>query len=421
MAKMLLNPIERKRLLENFISLSVLQAANYILPLITLPYLVRVLGPNKFGLIAFAQSLINYFIILTDYGFNLSGTQEISIVRNDKEKISKIFSTIIVIKLILLTISFIILSLLIFNFNKFKVEWEIYYFTFISVVGNIFFPIFFFQGLEKMKYITLLNIVSRLIFIVGIFTIIKSPSDYIYVPLIGALSMVTIGFISIIVLFYNFKIHFILPDWKSILEELKEGWYIFASQLSVSLFTNSNIFILGIFTNNTIVAYFAAAERIIKAIINLSVPISTTIYPFVCKLFVSSRDMAFVFLRKVLKIFGSIFFIVSILTFIFAPQIVNITLGHAYSHSGIVLRLLSLLPLSIFLDNIFGTQILLNTNQKRIFMNILIIGGILNILLAIISVPFLKHVGTSISYLTAELFICITMYYYACRVGFSII
>jgi len=114
----------RERLIENFLSLSVLQIANYILPLITLPYLARVLGPEKFGLIAFSQAFIGYFMILTDYGFNLSATREIAIYRWNKEKVSEIFSSFVMIKFFLFLLALGIMSAIIFKslYNTFKLQ-----------------------------------------------------------------------------------------------------------------------------------------------------------------------------------------------------------------------------------------------------------------------------------------------------------
>ena len=140
-----------KRLFENFASLFTLQGLNYILPLITFPYLVRVLGPDKYGLIAFAQAFIGYFVILTDYGFNLSATREVALNRDNDKKLSEIFSSVMIIKIVYMVLSFIILCTVVFSFEKFSHNWIIYIFAFGVVLGNVLFPVWFFQGMERMK------------------------------------------------------------------------------------------------------------------------------------------------------------------------------------------------------------------------------------------------------------------------------
>ncbi|MFA5200267.1 MAG: oligosaccharide flippase family protein, partial [Candidatus Omnitrophota bacterium] len=162
-AKRIVTHKEKKIVFGNFVSLTSLQSINYILPLIMLPYLVRVLGMEKFGLIAFAQALVQYFLILTDYGFSLSATKTISLVGDNKQKINQVFSSVMTVKLIFTGLSFIIICALLYFVPKFKTDWPVYMLSFGSVVGGTLFPVWFFQGKEKMNYITIVNIISGLI------------------------------------------------------------------------------------------------------------------------------------------------------------------------------------------------------------------------------------------------------------------
>lgn len=389
-----------------------LQATNYILPLITLPYLVRVLGPEKFGLIAFAQAFIQYFNILTDYGFNLSATREISIYRDDKEKVSEIFSSVMIIKFGLLILSFIIMTILVFFFGKFRQDWLIYYLTFGMVLGQVLFPVWFFQGMEKMKYITYLNITAKLIFTVAIFVFIRQASDYIYVPFLNFMGFLVAGVLALWIVFKDFNVNFKLPSIRDIKHHLKEGWYIFISTMAVSLYTTSNTFILGLFTNNTVVGYYSGAEKIIKAIQGLLRPVSQTIYPHISKLASESKKKAIKFIRKTTLLVGGASFVFSLVVFIFADVIVNILLGNQYLESIAVLRILAFVPFIVGLSNIFGIQTMLTFDYKKAFSNILIVAGIINISLAFILAPLYQQNGISFSVLITEIFVTITMFIY---------
>jgi PST family polysaccharide transporter len=411
----------RKRLIENFLSLSVLQIANYVLPLITLPYLARALGPEKFGLIAFSQAFIWYFMILTDYGFNLSATREIAIYRENKEKVSEIFSSVMIIKFFLFLLALGIMSAIIFAFEKFRQDWEMYYLTFGMVLGQVLFPVWFFQGMERMKYITFLNILSKLIFTIAIFIFVRKVEDYLYVPLLNSLGFMVAGVLGLWIALKDFGIEFKIPSWKEIKYQLKEGWYIFISTVAISLYTISNTFILGLFANNTIVGYYSAAEKTIKAIQGLSNPISQTIYPYVSKLMHESRESGIKFLRKVTFLIGGFNLALSLSIFIFADLIVKIVLGAQYTESVIVLKILAFLPFIIGLSNVFGIQTMLTLNFKKAFSKILISASFLNLVLAFILVPSLKHVGISISVLISEIFVTLSMFIFLRSKGIKIL
>lgn len=416
-----INSPTRKRLAENFISLSALQVVNHLLPLITLPYLVRVLGPEKFGLVSFAQAFIGYFIILTNYGFDLSATREISINRENKAKVSEIFSSVMTAKFLLGIFSFMILAVSLVFIPKFKSDWLIYIFTFGMVLDGILFPVWFFQGMERMKYITFLNITAKAIFTVCIFIFIREAADYVYVPLINSMGYLVAGGLSLRIVSKNFGVRYNLPSIAAIKYQLKEGWYIFISQMATSLYSVSNTFILGLFTDNTIVGYYSAAEKLIRAVKGLLTPISQTVYPYISKLATESKQRTLNFIRKLVVIVGSGSFIISLLIFILATPIVNLVLGSQYQSSIIVLQILAFLPFVVGLSNIFGIQTMLTFNLKKAFSKILVSAGLLNVILAVILAPLYQHIGVSIAVLTTEIFVTLSMFSYLNRKGIKIL
>src|SRR4030042_1303596 len=289
---------DSKRIFRNFLSLSTLEGINYILPLITLPYLVRVLGPTKFGVVAFAQAFITYFVILADYGFYLYTPRIIAIERDNKDRVSKIFSTIMSIKLIFIIFCVGIVFLLVNLIGKLRPESTIFMYTCNMLLGDFLFPTWFFQGMERMQFITILYFIAKLFFLISIFTIIKSQADYIYVPLLNSAGLWLAGAISLFVIKQKFRISFRIPLRRDILYHLRESWYFFLSTLSTSLYTNSGIVILGIITNSTFVGYYSAAEKLIRAVQRILWAASQSLYPHINRLAQISQEQTLRFIRK---------------------------------------------------------------------------------------------------------------------------
>lgn len=400
--KRLTNTENKRRLLSNFMSLSILQGANYVLPLITLPYLVRILGPEKYGLIAFAQAFIQYFNILTDYGFNLSATREISIHRNNAQRVSEIFSSVMIIKLGLLVLSFVIMSILVFSFWKFRQDWLIYYLTFGMVVGQVLFPVWFFQGMERMKYITFLNITAKLIFTIAIFVFIRQASDYIYVPLLNLFGYLVAGALALWIVFRGFKIGFKVPSYSSLIHQLKEGSIMFVSTVAISLYTTSNVFLLGLFTNNVIVGFYSAAEKIVKALQGLWTPFSQAIYPIFSKLYYENRTKAQYMLKKILLYTGLITLAISLTGCIFAPFIIKVFFGEAFTPSVNIMQILVFIVFLIGINNVLGIQGLVAFGFAKEFTLTVIIASIAHLILLIIFIPVFKGIGVAIATIATE-------------------
>ena len=357
---------DKKVLLSNFLSLASLQGVNYILPLLTFPYLVRVLGVENFGLLAFATAVISYFNIFTDYGFNLTATREISIYRDNREKVTEIFSAVMSIKIVLMLISFIFLTILVFSFEKFSKDWEVYFFTFGMVIGQVLFPVWFFQGMEKMKYITYLNIVAKTFFTVLIFLFVKEQSDFYLVPLFTSLGFILVGVWSLWIVRYHFAIRFKYQPKENLVFYLKDGWYLFQAQMYVNLYNASTVSILGVLTNNIVVGYYTIAERIVKSVGGLFIPANQAIYPFIAKLCTESKNKMMHFIRRI----SMIYLMVSILIFsglyIYKDMIIIFVHGSLSKEISEVYTILLFMLFTLPFTTLYGQMMVIFHQSKKI-------------------------------------------------------
>jgi PST family polysaccharide transporter len=399
-----------KVLFKNFTSLSLLQLANYIFPIITLPYLVRVLGPEKYGLINFATAFIGYFTILTDYGFNLSATQEVSVNRNSKEKISEIFSSVITIKSLLFFLSGLIFIAVIFLFPLFHPHIELFAVTFLGVMGTVLFPLWLYQGVEQMKYILIINVMIRSITVIMIFVIVKTENDFLLLAVLYTITHSCVGIAGLIFAVRKFNLNFIFPSKLQLLEQLQKGWNLFLSTIWINLYTTSNVFILGLFAPNNIVGYYAAADKIRIAFQGVLSSMSQSVFPYVSKLLSESYERFISFNKKLLKIAFTAGLIISVTLFLFAEPIVDIVLGKDYAQSIAVLRIIAWLPLIIFLSNVAGIQTMLPLNKHRSFSAILFFAALINLSLAFILVPSYFAIGTASAVLITEIFVTVSFF-----------
>lgn len=407
--------VEKKRIISNFFSLSTLEVINYLIPLITLPYLVRVLGPEKYGLVAFAQAFVTYFVIAVDYGFYLSAPRRISIFRDDIKKVSKIFSNILVIKFLFMLFASIIFISVIFSIGRFANDKLVFIFSFGNVIGDVFFPVWFFQGMEKMKLITALHFIAKLFFLVMIFLFIRLPADYFYVPIFHNTGLIIAGILSLYIIHKNFKIEMQLPTWTTIKNEIREEFHYFVSTISINVYTNSGTFILGLFANNTYVGYYSTAEKLIRAVQRILWAASQSIYPYINRLVTQSRESGLKFIKKLMIIFNGSFFFVSLLLFLFTRTIIDVVFGPQYNQSTGVLQILAFLPFIISIGNILGIQTMLSLGMVIAYSKLLFSAAALNIVLSIILANLYKHMGVACAVLLTELFIVIVAFLYLRR------
>ncbi|MEB8344830.1 oligosaccharide flippase family protein [Flavobacteriaceae bacterium KMM 6898] len=382
------NTKDGKALVENLISLSSLQIIGMIMPLITLPYLIRVLGFDHYGIVVLAISLIAYFQSITDFSFKITATRDVSLFRDNQKKLNIIYSKVLIVKILFLLISLFIITLIVLLFPLFYNERLVFFLSTLTLVGYTIFPEWFFQGIERMKYITFLNIGIKLFFTVCVFIFIKEEEDYWIYPLLQGMGLIGAGIVGQFIMVKTYKLRFIWLKWQIIKNTIKSNYPIFINQFVPNLYNNTTTFLVGILTGSYLVGIYDSINKVVSLCITLLNIVSNVFFPYL-----NRRKGAF---KKYKKYMGTLS-IIMVIGIIAINPLIFWYLNVNYESALIVLVLLAFSIIGTASYNIFGLNYFIIERQDKLVMTNTIIASTIGFILAFPLINYFGIVGAALN------------------------
>ncbi len=373
----------------NFMWLSLLQVAGYVFPLITMPYLARVIGVEGFGKIAFAMAVMVWIQTIADWGFNLTATRDVAQNRDDANKVSEIFSNVLWARCLLMGLSFVVLLLLIVAIPTFRENWEVLLVSFLIIPGHILFPDWFFQAIEKMKYITVLNVLTKLIFTLAIFVFIKEPGDYILQPLLSALGFAVSGVIALYIILRRWGYKLYAPKFGTIIETIRSSTDVFINNLAPNLYNSLSVVLLGIFSGGIANGIYDGANKFINIVCNILNALTRAFFPFLAR----KKEHFSMYVKIVL----SIAVVTSAAMWFAAPWLVDILLSPEFSESVIPIRILSISLIFYVMSSAYGSCNLIINNRERVLRQLTVLCSVIGLIIAVPLIYFYSYVGVALT------------------------
>lgn len=400
-----------KRLVRNFFSLSLVQFANNFLPLLTVPIIARIIGPDKFGAINFAAAIVTYFSLLINYGFDLTATRAIARAPQDPEARNKIFSEILFSKAFLLALSLLIFVPSLFLVPALAADKALFIYTYIACFSLVITPNWLYQGMQELHQIAVFNFVSKLLFTLSILFIVKREEDYALQPLVLSIAQIAVGVCSFAWAIKRYRIRILAVRFKKVLSLLWTEKMIFFSMIVVTLYTTTNTIILGFVQSNTDVAYYTAGWKLIMIMQTfVSLPLRLSLFPFIGESFGRSQADGVAKVSQLVP-FISIFTAVSgAVIWVLAPWMIQLFYGSQFGEAATVLRILCFVPLILALGDLFGIQTMVNLKMDKQFFNITLLGAGVGLILNYYLSKQTGATGTAWAWLLTEIFITSTMW-----------
>jgi O-antigen/teichoic acid export membrane protein len=369
----------RRPLVSNALSLYAVQGLNYLVPLLLVPYLLRALGPHSYGAIAFAQALMGYAAVVTDYGFNLTAARDISIVRDDPVAVARIYWTTLATKLLLCLTSLSAIALIVWLTPALRQSWTVTACSSVLVLGEIIFPQWYFQGLERLRETAMIQALAKVVTAVAVIALVHSSADTLMAAFIlsahqlaGVIAAWCLGKSTAPSLF-------IKPTAADIRAALASGWHMFIGGASVTLYGHTNTFVLGLICGDAAVAVYNVGYKLITALQGLVSPVIQAVYPRTSMLFSRDPTQAWALITRVARLLLPAVAAASVLLAGLAPHIVDIVGGRAYAEAVPVLRILCMMPVCVTAAMLLAQCVMINNGLSKPLVRIYLLVGLINL------------------------------------------
>lgn len=391
----------------NFLMNVILKTSTFIFPLITFPYVSRVLGAAANGNISFASSVVSYFSLLASLGIPSYGIRKCAEVRDDRELLSKTVQELLMINIVCTVISYVAFSILVFSVSKFGEQKLLFYVTSLSIVFNTLGIDWFYQAIEQYDYITVRNIIFKVIAVVLMFAFIHTPADYIKYAGITVLGSVGSNILNI--LRVNHYVDFKIYNKYNFVQHLKPIFILFLYNATTIIFTNLDQVMLGFMSSSREVGYYAATVKVKNILTSVITALGSVMLPRVAYYLKNNNNRRFVFLIR--ESFDFIFLSsIPIALFFIAESrpIILFLAGQGYERSIIIMQLIAPSIIFIGLSSVTAWQLLIPLKMEVYTVVGAVIAAVVNVVINLILIPRFGGCGAAIATAIAELSVLLT-------------
>ncbi|HEX5150786.1 MAG TPA: flippase [Parafilimonas sp.] len=412
---------ERRNLIKNLFSLGVIQIANFAMPLISFPIISRIIGPEKFGIIQYANAFVAYFNVFIGYGFNLTATRRV--VRNpgNKQLMNEVFSEVFFCQLILFFISSVCLFAITFTVPALAADKKIAFCSFIFCISSLLTQNWVFQAMQDLSKVMVLNLSGKVIYLIMVLSIINNDHLYYWQPLSLSITQILVGVCSFLWVKKIYHIRLLTVSISKCLHILWSEKHVFFSLIFSSMYVTANIIVLGLLKRQIEVGYFTASQRLISICLQvLTLPLAQVLYPFIGKAFGHSREKGIETAQKIFPVIVTVSLLMSLGIFLLADPVLTIFYGSKFQDSIKIFKILSFIPFISCINNMIGIQFMLNLKMDSLYFRIMSIATLSSIAINFLMTYMWDYQGTAFAWLITEVLIFVLLYLNITKKGITV-